>query len=118
MIFSTVKLDVATWDLTLDALGNIAVDTTSYAVAQDVASAIRTYKGEDFYDVTIGISYDTQVLGQRYNPALTKAFMEQAALSVPGVVQALAVLALNKGRVLTGEVKVIDENGQKLNVRF
>ena len=41
--YSTLLLDPDTWDLTVDNNGNIAVAAPPYAVAQDVASAIRTF---------------------------------------------------------------------------
>lgn len=118
MILSTLKLDPQTWDLTVDALGDIAVDSTSYAVAQDVASAVQTVQGELYFDTTQGIPYRTQVWGQNYVPQLVKAFIEKAALTVPGVKEALATIDLSKSRVLTGDIRVIDENGEALNAHF
>lgn len=119
MMFSTLKLNPNTWDLTVDGLGNIASDATSYAIAQDVASAVRTVQGELFYDTTQGIPYFLSVLGQNFSPQLFQAYAEQAALSVPGVVKAQAVLgALSSNRKLTGTVSVIDELGTSLNAHF
>lgn len=117
MIFSTLLLSKA-WDLTVDDAGNIAMDSTSYAVAQDVASACRTIRGELFYDTSVGIPYRELVWGQTYVPQLVKTLIEDAAKTVPGVVQALATISLQKDRVLTGDVRVIDENGQALNATF
>ena len=34
---STISLDYSTWDLRVDAFGNIATSTAPYALAQDVA---------------------------------------------------------------------------------
>lgn len=119
MIFSTLKLDKTAWDLTVDGLGNIAVDSTSGAVAQDVASIIRVVQGELFFDVTQGIPYFLNVLGQSFSPQLFTAFLQQAALSVPGVVRANVTLnPLDKTRNLVGTVQVIDETGQSLNAHF
>ena len=42
---NTLLLDTLRWDLCLDVHGNIAVASDPYSVAQDVASAIRTFSG-------------------------------------------------------------------------
>jgi hypothetical protein len=118
MILGTVLLNKTTWDLMIDGLGNIASDNTSYAVAQDVASAVRTVRGEVFYDETLGIPYPTLVWGQNYVPQLVKALIEDAAKTVPGVVLAEATLSLSHQRILSGDIKVIDENGVLLNANF
>jgi hypothetical protein len=47
---NTLLLDVSSWDLCLDAAGNIAMASNPYSIAQDAASAIRTFAG----DFTIG----------------------------------------------------------------
>lgn len=118
MIFSTLLLNKKTWDLTTDALGNIAMDSTRYAIAQDVASAIKTVIGELFFDTNIGIPYYEQVFGQNYIPQLVKAQMEQAALTVPGVVEATATVVLDDTRELTGNVVVIDEDGVETTIQL
>ena len=60
----TLLLDRTAWDLVLDANGNIACATEPYQIAQDVASAIRTFRGECFYDTTLGLPYWSNILGQ------------------------------------------------------
>lgn len=124
MIYSTLKLSSA-WDLMVDGLGNIAVQDASAplnaaaAVAQDVASIVRTVQGELYYDTTQGIPYFTSILGQNFSPQLFQAFAAQAALSVPGVQQVQVNLdSVTSLRSLTGSVKVIDENGQTSNAHF
>lgn len=118
MILGTILLNKNTWDLTVDALGNIASDFTSYAVAQDVASAVRTVRGEAYYNILLGIPYPTLVWGVNYVPQLVKSLIESEAKTVPGVVEAQATLSLNHQRVLSGAIRVIDENGVALNARF
>ena len=61
---NTLLLDRVAWDLVLDAAGNIAMASNPYATAQDVASAIKLFRGELFYDTAKGIPYWTEVLGQ------------------------------------------------------
>lgn len=47
----------SSWDLTLDGAGNIAVGDSDISIAQDVASACRTFLGECWYDNSLGMPY-------------------------------------------------------------
>ena len=114
----TLLLDVAAWDLCLDASGNIAVASDPYAIAQDVASAIKTFAGELYFDTAQGIPYFSQVLGARPSLQLLKAHMERAALTVPGVVTATCLFSSFKDRKLSGQVQVTDSTGAVSNVNF
>ena len=89
--FDTLLLDQSTWDLVIDASGNIAVCSAPYALSQDVASAARTWAGEVWFDTTVGVPYE-QILGQRPPASLVQTEMVKAALTVPGVVQATCIL--------------------------
>jgi hypothetical protein len=57
-------LDRSTWDLVLDASGNIAVASAPYALAQDAASAIRLLAGELWYDTAQWVPYSSKSSGQ------------------------------------------------------
>lgn len=89
---TTILLDTATWDYTVDAAGNWALASEPYSLAQDVASAIRLFRGELWYDLSQGVPYDTKILGE--SPPLTvfQEYMVQAALTVPGVVSAECII--------------------------
>lgn len=108
--FATLLLDQSSWDLCLDANGNIAVAQPPYALAQDVSSAIRTFLGECWYDTSLGVPYGN-ILGK--NPPLTYliAQMEAAALAVPGVVSAICTITSVKGRMVNGQVAFTDSSG-------
>lgn len=116
----TLLLATDTWDLCLDASGNIAVADVPYALAQDVASALRTFLGEVWYDDTLGIPYFQKVLGKAPPLTVFQALMEQTALTaVPTtadvyVVKATCTIqAFNPTtRVITGQVQFIDSNNQ------
>ena len=114
----TLLLDQATWDLTKDASGNIAVANAPYAIAQDVASAARLFLGELWYDTTKGVPYLQQILGQRPPPEFIKAQLVNAASTVPGVVEAVAYITRFEGREITGQILITDANGQELVVGF
>lgn len=115
---NTLLLDPSTGDLLLDASGNIAMATEPYAVAQDVASAIKLFAEELYFDTTQGIPYFDQILGHSPTLGYIKSQVEAAALTVPGVVSAQATLYRANNRQVTGQVLVIDTTGQSHNVTF
>jgi len=112
----TLLLDQTAWDLVLDASGNIAVASDSYAIAQDVASAVRTFAGECIYDTSVGVPYWQQILGQYPPVQYVEQVLTDAAFSVPGVVDAQMVFSDLTGRVPAGQIQVIDINDQALGV--
>lgn len=103
--------NVPGWDVGLDAAGNLAIETGAQAVAQDVASSVKVFVGDLFYDASAGIPYFDDVLGQGFSAPLVKALLEARALLVPTVVKAQAGPFKLVGRRLTGDVRVIDEAG-------
>lgn len=114
----TLLLDQTLWDLVADASGNIAVASEPYRIAQDVASAVRLFAGELWFDTSKGVPYFSDILGQRPPPQFFKAQIEKAALTVPGVAQARCVIATFTDRALTGQIQIIDTTGQAQNVQF
>lgn len=117
-MLKTILLDPVTWDMLIDINGNIAVAEPPYSLAQDVASACSTFKGELLYDVDTGIPYFEDVLGQNIPLSLYAGYLERAALTVPGVVSAQADLVINSDRTITGTLNFIDESGALNNVQF
>ena len=108
---NTLLLDSVDWDLVLDAKGNIAMASEPYALAQDVASAVRLFRGELWYDTTKGIPYFEQVLGHLPPVSLLRSLLADAALSVPGVLNAQVVLEPLDSRQLTGQIQFTDHTG-------
>jgi hypothetical protein len=115
---STLILDPSTWDLLVDGSGNIAVAGEPYALAQDAASAIKTFSGEVFYDTSIGIPYFSEILGQSPPLSLVKYYMNSAALSVPGVVSSTTYLVSLINRTFIGQVQITAANGIKSAIGF
>src|SRR5579859_1555101 len=113
----TLLLDTVTWDLVLDVNGNIALADEPYALAQDAASAIRTFLGEVYYDTTLGVPYQ-QILGQAPNIAFLKAKLEQAALTVPDVASATVFISSIQGRAVSGQVQIVNTSGQTQAATF
>lgn len=115
----TLLLDVETWDLCLDANGNLAIAKAPYALAQDVATAIRTFLGEVWYNDTLGIPWDTQILNKPLNVTTFSALMVQAALGAAPttgdvyVVKATCIIdSFDRAtRAVTGQVQFTDNLG-------
>jgi hypothetical protein len=102
----TILLDTVTWDLVLDANGNIAHAKEPYSLAQDAASAIKTFAGECYWDTTVGVPYMTQILAQSNPLALIKQLFEDAALTVPGVGAATCFIESVNDRGISGQIQV------------
>ena len=113
---STVLLDRSTWDLVLDANGNIAVASEPYSVAQDAASASMTFLGECYWDTQIGVPWLQQILGQRPTLALLKAQLAAAAMAVPDVAAAQVFISSFVSRVVSGQVQVTSQSTGQVSV--
>lgn len=107
----TLLLDQRAWDLVLDAHGNIALAAEPYAQAQDVASAVRTFEGEVYYDTSRGLPHFGQFLGAYPSAQVMKSAIEDAAAGVPGVVTATCYLQALQGRQLVGQVQITTDAG-------
>lgn len=116
----TLLLDQTNWDLLTDSAGNIALASNPYSIAQDVASAIRLFLAELWYDNTKGVPYFTEILGQAPPITVFKQYLVTAALTVPQVVEAQCIVQTfdTSTRTVTGQVQVIDVDGVEHNVTF
>lgn len=111
------------WDLSVDDSGNIAMATGAYAIAQDVATACRTFQGECWYNRNLGVLYLPQplsnvsppasILGQRPSIPYLKAQLIAAGLTVPGTVAIKAFLTGPdlKTRTVGGQLQITDDTG-------
>jgi hypothetical protein len=114
----TLLLDRSTWDLVLDSSGNIAVATEPYALAQDAASAIRTFLGECYWNTMLGVPWLQQILGQRPSLALLRSQCQQAAETVPDVTSAQVYFSSIAARGVSGQVQVTSTSGQTSSASF
>lgn len=108
---ASLLLDQVTWDLCLDAQGNIAVATEPYSVAQDVACALRLFSGELWYDSGKGVPYFNQILGTFPPAPFIQAQFVKAALSVAAVTAAECDLSAVTNRTLSGRVVFTTASG-------
>lgn len=109
----TLFLNPNTWRLMLDSNGNIATATDVYQIAQDIATACRVFIGDLYYRQQDGIPYNESILGKSGFPlSLYKAYLEDAALSIEGVVSASASLRLDNGRNVAGSIFFTADTGE------
>lgn len=114
MTAHTLYLQPDSWDITLDSSGRIARSTQAYAIAQNVANAVRLFTGEAFFAMDEGIPHFDIELGKT-RPALSvlRARMREAALNVEGVLDAQITLDDVQDRKLTGEILLTVAAGDK-----
>lgn len=103
---NTMLLDRTAWDVVLDASGNWALASDPYSIAQDVASAVKLFKSELWFDTTTGVPYWMDILGQWPPLPVVRAAIEAAALTVPEVVTAQCLIVSFTDRTITGQVQV------------
>lgn len=114
------------WDLDLDDQGNIRTvgDATiadvqtgpGMRLAQDVATRLRAWRGEVWFDVTQGIDYP-RYLGLAPSVIQLRADYQSEALLVPLCATALADLALTRpAREVGGTVYLSDLSGYAAEV--
>jgi hypothetical protein len=87
-------------------------------VAQDVASAIRLFQGELWYDTTQGVPYWEKLLGMNPTTSQIAAAFNAAALTVPGVVTASTVITSIAGREVSGQIQFSTSDGTNTVVNF
>ena len=109
----TLYLTPDNWDITLDSSGRLQTSASAYAIAQNVANAVRLFTNEAFFAMDEGIPHFEIELGYT-RPALSvlRARIREAALNVEGVLDAAVNLDGVQGRKLTGEIllTVADED--------
>jgi hypothetical protein len=114
----TIFLNPTTWDLDIDASGNIALASTPYAQAQNVACACRMWLNEAPLNTAVGIPYEQSVLG--YRPALQQlaSWFKTAAEGVQGITTATPVLQYDStARDLSGsQIQVTLEDDTQIGI--
>ena len=118
IIQNSLLLDQSQWDLVLDVNGNIALASAPYSVAQDVASAVRTFVGECWYDNSLGLPYWQNILGQYPPLQFVQQKITEATMTIPNVVKTKVTFTSFSNRTLSGEIQIIDTDGVTANVAF
>ena len=118
ILYNTLLLDTEAWDLVLGSNGNIALAAAPYAVAQDVASAIKLFSGELWYDTTQGVPYWQDIIGQPPSFSQLAQYLNKAALTVSGVVSANTIITGFANRTVSGQCQFTTDDGTKTTVAF
>lgn len=116
---NSLLLDRTTWDLVVDAQGNLAVASGSYAIGQDIASALRVFAGECYYNTNSGLPYRSHILGKMQSISVFRAQAETAARAIAGVTAARCLVAApGVERRLNGSLVFTTEDGVTQSVGF
>jgi hypothetical protein len=104
------------WDLTI-ADGSLVVSSGAAALAQNVATALSTFRGEVWYDTVLGVPWLSQVLARRPSLAFVKGAIAAAAQAVPGVASVKVFLTgPDADRVVGGQVQLFSATGEPIGV--
>ena len=110
----TLHLDRATWDLTLDGVGRIALARDEQATAQNVANEARLFTNDAYFIQNQGIPHFVFTLGRRINTAVLRSCLRRAAMQAPDVKEVLAVNIVRfdpKTRTMTGDMQFTTVEG-------
>lgn len=111
MSYHTLLLD-SNWDITLDAGGGIAQASDDYAIAQDVANAVRLFTEDAFFDQDRGIPHFDIELGHKPALGVLQARIREAAEAVEGVESAAVTLSYDEDtRTVGGEILLTTDTG-------
>lgn len=105
------------WDITVDGSGNIAAVDDAYAIAQNVANAVRLFTNDAYFDADKGIPHFDIELGRRPPLSVLRTRILQAARAVDGVVDASVEFNPDK-RILGGTIMLTLADGDTANVEF
>lgn len=105
------------WDLSFDANNNLAVATGAYAIAQDVASACRTFLGEVWYNINLGMPYLQQIFTLQTSINYVKQSLIVNGSTVPGVATITCYLTgPGEDRTIGGQLQITDNLGNLIAV--
>ena len=107
----SLMLDLDEWDLVLDPAGHIALCEGPYAIAQNVANAVRLFRDDAYYDPRRGVPHFQADLGHRPNGNLLRRLYRDAAMTVEGVKDATVELRADPERTLGGDIRLTLTDG-------
>lgn len=110
-----LALDTATWDIHLDATGNIACLTDRSALlSQRIQVRLQTFQGECFLDRSVGVPYFSEILKKRPDIGRVRSLLAAVIAGVEGVKKILElVLTFNQGtRELDVRFRVLGDSGE------
>lgn len=106
----SIPLNTSTWDIFLDAAGNLSLTDNDSSIAQDVASAVRTFKGECYFNNTLGMPYFESIFGKAPPNSFVTSNIKQQAFTISGVNSVNVVGIGLQGRTLKGVIVLNSPN--------
>ena len=114
----TLMLD-ENWDITLSGDGKIKVATEAYAIAQNASNAVRLFTNDAYFDKQKGIPHFDIELGHGISAIpLLQTKIQNAARAVEGVNDAIAILDIEKDRILGGSAYITLSSGENAEITF
>lgn len=88
-----LELDTATWDLTLDSSGNIAVLSSDWSalLAQRIKTRLQTFRGELYLDRSVGVPYFEEVLKKHPDIQRVRDLLLTQVATIPGVQKVISL---------------------------
>lgn len=107
------------WDITLGGDGRIKTTNGAYAIAQNASNAVRLFKNDAYFDAQKGVPHFDIELGHSIAaiPVL-ESKMKEAMLAVDGVSDAVALLEIERDRVVGGNAYVTLTSGENAKITF
>lgn len=119
MAYTTFGSGADDWDLSLDGSGNILVIDGPAAVAMDVACACQVFLGECYYDNTLGIPYQTNILGRSFSGSYLAQKLQQEAKKIIAVKDALAIVTIDRTtRKVNATIRVTTVDDEDIEVKL
>lgn len=114
----TLYLD-ENWDITLNTDGKIKIADGAYAIAQNGSNAVRLFTNDAYFDQQKGIPHFDIELGHNIaSVPILESRTKQALLQVEGISDALAVLEVEKNRILGGNAYITLTGGETAKISF
>ena len=110
----TMKL-TTDWDLDLDGSNNLATVDGTQAIAQNIATTCRVWRGEYFWDTNFGVPYKN-ILGEQPPLSSLSAYLSECALTVDSV-ETVSVDLRKDNENIRQVAGTITANGE-INVNF
>lgn len=107
-------------DIKLDSDGDIFLNVNDLeltlgieAKAQHLTQRLRTFLGEWFLDLRIGVAYFQQIMIKNPNPAIVDSIFKKEILNTPGILELTSFnLDIATNRELTLSFRAITEEGE------
>ncbi len=107
------------WDIFVDSAGNISTVTDDYAIAQNIANAVRLFQNDAYFERNKGVPYLASVFGEKLSASQSVVInrWRKAALNVEGVTDCEPIPEYdNEGRIIGGKIVATTINGTQVQV--